>query len=160
MHFDPSADSGQTPWTHYTTDDGLLHNRIYGFGQSSDGTIWAGTLNGMSWFTGTAWSSYEEGFPGNKARGFQVVGSDLWCTYVGAGGLGVSRYRSYAGSGQAAWRTYRMRDGLASETSREVLPDADGTVWVATDNGISHFDPQTELWESHDLRQSRRLENL
>ncbi len=74
----------------------------------------------------------------------------MWCTYGGiAGGLGVSRYKSDAGSGQAAWRTYRMRDGLAGEFSEEVLPDSDGTVWVATDNGISHFDPRTELWASY-----------
>ena len=144
MHFDGST------WTRYTTNDGLLHNRIYGFGQSPDGTIWAGTMSGISWFTGTAWSSYEEGFPGNKARGFRVSGSDMWCTYGGvigvAGGLGVSRYRSDIGPGQSAWRTYRMRDGLAGEVSEHVLPDSDGTVWVATDNGISHFDPRTELW--------------
>ena len=98
MHFDGAA------WTRYTTDDGLLHNRIYGFGQSPDGIIWSGTLNGLSWFTGTTWSGYEKGFPGNKARGFQVSGSDMWCTYGGvtgvAGGLGVSRYRSDTGPGK------------------------------------------------------------
>ena len=148
MHYNPSG-TGQAAWTLYTTDDGLLHNRIYEFGQSPDGIIWAGTFEGISWFDGTAWSHYEHGFPGAKALGFEVSGADMWCTYGGAGGLGVSRYRSGDGPGQSAWRTYRMRDGLASELTREVLPDPDGTVWVATDNGISHFDPRTDLWASY-----------
>jgi len=139
-----------TSWTRYTTDDGLLHNRIWGFGQTPDGTLWAGTYNGISWFTGTTWESYEAGFPGRNAYKFVVSGSDLWCSYGGpGGGSGVSRYRSEWGTGKAAWRTYGPEDGLAGDFSRDVLADPDGTVWVATSGGISHFDPGTELWGSY-----------
>ena len=130
-------------WTHYTTDDGLLHNRIYGFGQSPDGKVWAGTPWGLSWFDGTKWESYGDGIPGEKPQRFQVAGEDLWCAYRPPAPTGVSRYDG------ATWHTYTKDDGLASNLVLHILPASDGTVWLATQGGISRFSPVTQTWSSY-----------
>ena len=126
-------------WTQFTTDDGLS-NRIFGFGQSADGKVWAGTRVGLSWFDGSKWQSYGEGIPGTRPYGFQVAGKDLWCAHAEAG---VSRYDG------TAWHTYSTDDGLAAGRVRHLLPGSDGTIWVATDGGIRRFSPDTETWSSY-----------
>jgi ligand-binding sensor domain-containing protein len=46
-------------WTHFTTEDGLVDNKICDIETGPDGTIWFGSFNkGISHFDGSAWVSY------------------------------------------------------------------------------------------------------
>ncbi len=130
-------------WTQYTMNDGLLHDRIYGFGQSPDGKIWVGTRMGLSWFDGTKWDSYGVGIPGEKPFRFRLAGKNLWCGYAPNELTGVSRYDG------SAWHTYTTDDGLVNNLITHILPASDGTVWVATEGGINRFSPVAETWASY-----------
>ncbi|MCB0429065.1 MAG: hypothetical protein H6585_02915 [Flavobacteriales bacterium] len=41
---------------------------------------------------------------------------------------------------QAHSHHYTMEDGLPSTTLYEVIQDAQGYIWLSTDNGVSRFD--------------------
>ena len=54
-----------TTWTTYTTDDGLLDNRVFYINQDNDGAMWFGNNDGVSKFDGTTWTSWgiSDGLP-------------------------------------------------------------------------------------------------
>jgi ligand-binding sensor domain-containing protein len=50
--------NGQS-WTHFTTADGLVDNKICAITIGPDGNVWFGSYDqGVSRFDGTAWTSY------------------------------------------------------------------------------------------------------
>ncbi|MGC9357193.1 MAG: two-component regulator propeller domain-containing protein [Anaerolineae bacterium] len=57
LHFD-----GET-WTTYTEDNGLPNNDVGALAVAPDGTIWAGTREGISRFDTGSWLFYPIGEP-------------------------------------------------------------------------------------------------
>jgi ligand-binding sensor domain-containing protein len=45
-------------WTSYTTQDGLISNRVTDIATSTDGTVWLATDEGISSFDGKKWNNY------------------------------------------------------------------------------------------------------
>ena len=46
-------------WRHYTTNDGLVDNKICSIKTSEDGNIWFGSFDkGISKFDGNTWTTY------------------------------------------------------------------------------------------------------
>ena len=64
--------------------------------------------------------------------------------------------------GESGWRSYRRDDGsgLAADTLAALLEDPDGSLWVATDFGLQHFDPATEKFATVPFFDSRLGEEL
>jgi len=52
----------------------------------------------------------------------------LW---IGLAGRGLVQWRGYR-----EWETYSTASGLASDVVYEILPEADGTLWVGTEGGL------------------------
>ncbi len=71
--------------------------------------------------------------PSDLVTSFAPSGTSLW---IGTGG-GIVRYQ-VTGGGMSV---YNHGDGLVSNTVNDLAVDAAGIVWVATNNGVSRFDP-------------------
>jgi PAS domain S-box-containing protein len=82
-----------------TTREGLVSDRIYGFYESADGTMWAGSEHkGVSSYRNDRWVSYshDEGLPSDKivAMGEYPAGT-MW---VATRNYGLYRYRPSTGA--------------------------------------------------------------
>jgi len=110
--------------------------------QTLDGTIWAGNWSGLFYLEGDSWRRLEE--PEELTGGISclhVAGdSSLW---VGTSGYGVLRYLA------GRWTRYDVTNGLASNRVESVLQTDVGSIWVATDEGVSRFDGRT--WTTYAL---------
>ena len=113
-----------------------------GTAQTPDGTLWTGSWNGLFYLEGDGWRRLEE--PEELASGIsclQVAGDGgLW---VGTSGYGVLRYLD------EKWTRHDVASGLASNRVESILPAGDGSIWVATDEGVSRFDGR--IWTTRAL---------
>ena len=72
----------------------------------------------------------------------------LW---VGTRGAGLDRLDDVAETGRdVEFEHYSERDGLPNEVIYGILNDADGQIWVSTNDGLARFDPRTETFKSYD----------
>ncbi|MCA9729398.1 MAG: hypothetical protein KC729_17050, partial [Candidatus Eisenbacteria bacterium] len=50
------------------------------------------------------------------------------------------------------FRYFTVRDGLAGNKVDGILEDADGDLWITTNQGLSRFDPDRETFHDYDVR--------
>lgn len=129
-------------WTRFTTRDGLLSNYVGHLAESPDGALWVGyreavgisrlrfdgkRVEARHYSRNDGLRSDQAVFVGVDARGRIWVGSD--------NGVDV-----YDGSG---WRHYGRGEGLIWNdcNGNAFHADADGSVWIGTSGGLSHFRP-------------------
>lgn len=119
-------------WKHYYVPrHGNMSLNTYGIAQSPDGTIWKGGL-GLSYFDGSKWFQLNQ--PDELKDYVNTVHSRLG-TNMYAG----SRYYGlfiYDGEG---WTVHNSSSGLTSNSIISIFCKSDSNIWVATDNGISHY---------------------
>jgi streptogramin lyase len=68
--------------------------------------------------------------------------NDVWVAIMG-GGLG----HLYPDSGK--FRVYTTADGLANNTLYSIVKDKRGNLWMATNQGMSRFNPTTKLFRNY-----------
>ncbi len=136
----------------YTAADGLAQNRVYAVHQSSDGTVWAGTLS----------------------AGLSRLKDGSFTTYTAANGLVSNSISSIAESSDGTmWfgtpnglnelseghlRAYTSKDGLPPGNVNCLLPDSNGVLWIGTDNGLAFLRSGTVHALSDDVPDSVREE--
>ncbi len=99
--------------------------------------------------TGGVRSYVGKGEPGNLASnkiGMTLVDSEgrLWIATLG-GGLNLLN------NDGVTFKTYRKEDGLPSDAIVGVLEDNRGFLWLSTNNGLSRFDPEQEIFKNYGL---------
>jgi signal transduction histidine kinase/CheY-like chemotaxis protein/streptogramin lyase len=142
-------------WRRFTTKDGLASNYLGYITQASDGALWIGyrepygvskvTVDGDKLQVRTF--TKKDGLGSDKALFVGVDRRDrVW--YGSDSGVDV-----YDG---ARWRHYDQQDGLIWDDcdGNSFLADADGSVWIGTSGGLSHFRP----WASLDSEDAPRVE--
>lgn len=101
-----------------------------------DRLLWAATEGGVvAWDPHTGRSvkfNVEHGLAGNRVTSAAITPDGL--AWFGTGGQGIGRYDG------RQWKTFTTRDGLASNTVRDLVVGEDGALWAATSRGISRFD--------------------
>jgi ligand-binding sensor domain-containing protein len=125
-------------WTMITDPQGPGEANIAVILQDSTGTLWfAGDL--VSSFDGKMWERY-------AADGEPAYGSFSSAALDRTGGVWVGSY-SLHNYGQGAyrfdgstWSRFTIDDGLASNAIKVILAVDDGSLWFATDGGVSRFD--------------------
>ncbi len=65
----------------------------------------------------------------------------LW---IAAAGAGINKYNPATG----AFALYTDAQGLANNFTYCILPDAEGSLWISTDHGLSRFDPVQETFRN------------
>jgi ligand-binding sensor domain-containing protein/signal transduction histidine kinase len=115
----------------YTHLDGLAQDNVYAVFAGSDGSTWAGTLNGgVSRFKDGRFTSYttENGLASNTvswiAEGFDGT---MW--FATPGGLNALS--------NGAWRTYKSQNGLPSENLNCLLEDSEHVLWIGSAAGLA-----------------------
>jgi signal transduction histidine kinase/ligand-binding sensor domain-containing protein/FixJ family two-component response regulator len=116
-------------WSTYRAEDGLVSGAVFDLLHGRDGSMWFGTLGGMSHFDGQTWTTFTTD-DGLAHDGVQAMLQDRHGVYwFGTRGGGVSRY-----DGQT-WKTYATEDGLPHGEIRCALEDRQGNLWFGTRGG-------------------------
>jgi signal transduction histidine kinase/ActR/RegA family two-component response regulator/streptogramin lyase len=134
-------DRGQ--WTRFTTSDGMKANAVTHVAETSDGSVWFSYRDpiGMSRFTFSDGKPHAQHF--TKKEGLPTD----YIVFLGidAGGrLWVGTDNGAAVRSGEAWHVYTHDDGLVWDdfAANAFWGDDDGSVWLGTLKGLSHFSPQ------------------
>jgi signal transduction histidine kinase/streptogramin lyase len=124
-----------------------------GFGdyfEDSARNLWVGTYMGEIWRVSTnrvtTRFKLRDAKIAELGRHFlQDAEGNIW---IGAGGSGLLRLKP------RLLKTYDSRNGLNSDVIRSVAEDSEGTLWVATVNGVNYFLPGDRGHARSGLRES------
>jgi len=114
-------------WTTYQVKDGLAGNFVSSIAIDKQGNKWFGTSgSGVTKYDGTNWISYLA-YSAVNAIGIDLLGNK----WFGTSGGGVTKYDG------TNWKTYQAFNGLAGDWVGAIAFDNQGSIWFATDNGVS-----------------------
>ena len=74
----------------------------------------------------------------------QAKDGKIW---LGSNGYGMYCY-NYDKDGKTCVKSFTTNNGLANNTVKGIVEDNNGMLWIATDNGLSIFNPKTEQFSS------------
>ena len=115
---------------HWTADDGLPQNSVYGIVQTGDGYLWLATVDGLARFDGVRFTVFNRsnspGIVNNRFISlFEAADGDLW---AGTEESGAVRYR------QGRFTSYGVEQGLISTSPSWISGDADGNPLIDSSN--------------------------
>jgi len=99
------------------------------------GRVLLGTPDGLLIQNEKGWQLIDrhDGMRGGVFAAFEDRQHSLW---MGTGGRGLTTWRGYH-----EWESYSSASGLPSDNVYEMLPQADGSVWVGTEAGLVRGEP-------------------
>lgn len=114
---------------------GLPQNTVQAITRTHDGYLWLGTLAGVVRFDGAHFTVFDNGnTPEIKASYITALLEDhqgnLW---ICADGGGLVRFRD------GRFRLYTTQNGLPNDTTKALLEDRNGSLWVGTLGGMARF---------------------
>jgi len=131
-------------WAMFTTEHGLPSDKVHEIAETSDGTVWANTEEGLAWFDGYRWQSLgnRSGLPAGRVKqlvagpdGELLVVTGLRLYRGGRNGFTPAPYKD----GEAAL----VVDGVAVlEDGRLMLEGAVAQLWLAGRESASRAQPQ------------------
>ena len=68
--------------------------------------------------------------------------------WLGSNGYGLYCY-NYNKEGKTYVKSFTTNNGLANNTVKGIVEDNQGMLWIATDNGLSIFNPKTETFSNY-----------
>ncbi len=112
--------------------DGLPTEVVQALAQTHDHYLWVGTTSGLLRFDGTRFELFD------RSNTAALTAASIFCLtvtsdgtlWIGSEGGGLTRYRD------GKFSNYGMRDGLTNNVVRAIREDAQGTVWIGTDEGL------------------------
>lgn len=132
---EPATGSTESPLTRLPISRRMEPIEKYtALGESRDGKFWAGR-NVLVHHDGTQWIEVE----GSPALRFGIIEA-MFTTRDGELWLGTRQYGALRYDGRE-W--HRASEGLVANSVRSFTETADGSLWAATDRGVSRFDGQS-----------------
>ncbi len=130
-------------WTRYTTRDGLRHNEVSYLAEGADGSLWIGYSQALGVSQATLEGQALRLRHYSRATGLT---SDR-CLFMGVDPRGWIWYGSDRGVNVMwgdRWRHFGKADGLVWDdlNGNAFFSDNDGSVWIGTSRGLSHFRPE------------------
>lgn len=115
----------------------IADQRVHAMCFNADSNILLGTLNGLLLFDGekTQSSPYPEPFLSKRITSLKFRNDTLW---AGSYGYGIGIHAS------GEFKQLTTDDGLAGDIIRSLSFGDNGTVWAATNTGLSHVIPQKD----------------
>jgi ligand-binding sensor domain-containing protein/signal transduction histidine kinase len=127
----------------WTTREGISNDFVRTLAQDSQGTIWAGTDNGLLRLSGDRFIRVD-GAPGIPALAvhsiYQERNGSLW-----AGGSRLLRITGGITGYQA--REYTLRGEASQNRVKSILETSDGSLWVGTVSGLNRRLPGRDTFE-------------
>jgi ligand-binding sensor domain-containing protein/signal transduction histidine kinase len=143
---------------HLTAEDGLSHSWITALLQDRQGFMWIGTNSGLNRYDGYSFRIYSRVRSDPRSlldssinRLFEDNQGRLWVGH----GRGLSLYQpatdDFLNFAQTGGEEIIGLDGLGTAV-RCIVQDPSGSLWLATDSGLVHFDPEARKTRrySHD----------
>jgi signal transduction histidine kinase/ligand-binding sensor domain-containing protein len=132
-------------WTFFPAPD--APSSVSGIGQSRDGSLWFGGER-LYQFDGRAWRIVERPEAAGGAVLDMFTSSDS-TLFIGMRSNGLAVYDG------KRWKAFSKQDGMADDKITSVLKTRDGTLWAATEKGISRF--EHTAWISSGLPKGFRI---
>ena len=122
----------------FTKDDGLSSNEVYALFEDREGTIWAGTSDGLDRFR--AWPvtplSVKQGLSNSSATSVLAArDGSIWIGTVD----GLNRWRD----GRTTVYRRRTNPGLPDDAIQSLFEDERGRIWVSGSRGLASFENGT-----------------
>ncbi|HEX8264817.1 MAG TPA: two-component regulator propeller domain-containing protein [Pyrinomonadaceae bacterium] len=116
----------------FTRKDGLAQDSIFTVFQSSDKSVWAGTLTGgVSRLKDGVFTTYTQTEGGLASNTINAI------TENGNGVMWFATPRGLNSLKNDRWRMYSTKDGLPSEKVTTIFADNGGILWVGTSRGLA-----------------------
>lgn len=113
--------------------DGLLSNIAMTVLSSHDGRIWIGSNCGLSVYDRKRFKSYREKDGLLNSCVWSLAEDRKWNLWIGTYGGGLFRFRD------GRFVQHSLEQGLPSKIVLQVIVGHDGSLWMATANGVSHM---------------------
>jgi ligand-binding sensor domain-containing protein/two-component sensor histidine kinase len=119
----------------WQSDDGLPHNSVWAVTQGPHGYLWVGTQQGLVRFDGLRFVGLDESAPVELRHGWitalcVTADESLW---IGCEGYGLARMKA------GAFTRFSEADGLPSLHVSCLAESKDGSLWIATEGGITRY---------------------
>jgi ligand-binding sensor domain-containing protein/signal transduction histidine kinase len=116
----------------WQASDGLPEQTVQAFAQTPDGFLWIGTSGGLVRFDGVHFTVFDrQNTPAlHENSVFCLRVSRDGALWIGTEGGGLVRYV------HGEFRSWSTNEGLTNEFVRTLAEDAEGNIWVGTDNGL------------------------
>jgi diguanylate cyclase (GGDEF)-like protein len=134
--------------------DSLTDQRVRAVIKSPDGSIWAGTENGLNRLPPSLINGGKDDIehissdrrdPNGLSAGYisSLVVDHHGRLWVGTSGGGISVLTGRSGTGHPRFRHLAASDGLPNQNIDKLLIDQKGHIWASTDAGLAVIDPDT-----------------
>ena len=118
----------------WTAQQGMPPGTILDIWQSRDGFLWLGTQTGLVRFDGVRFTSAESLYRGLPENLWVRAGlEDHGVLWVGTNDSGIFRVEG------GAVTHYSTKEGLPSDQVYCLIPEAGGSLWACTANGLARF---------------------
>jgi ligand-binding sensor domain-containing protein/signal transduction histidine kinase len=149
--FDPETD-GCVQYAYNAGDNLNTEDMVRHVYEDREGILWVSTRGGLLRFdpqTGTSiLYAPDPGEPGSLSHKevtstYEDGGGRLWVATAG-GGL------NWFDRATGIFTHYTNKEGLPSNVILGILEDAQGNLWLSTNDGLSRFDPEAETFKNYD----------
>jgi signal transduction histidine kinase/ligand-binding sensor domain-containing protein len=123
-------------WGVFGTKEGLAGDNFRMIWKEPDGSLWFATEGGASHYDGNIFQNV------TSANG-RLASDSVW--FIGRDSSSTLWFGTDAGATRSdgkAWSSLDSRDGLIADRIIHVLQDSDGSYWLSTDKGLTHYRPQ------------------
>ena len=137
-------------WRRFTRRDGLLSDAVYAVAVTPDGTAWA-AYQDCEGLTSIGLDGTMRQYKGLR----ELVSGRVYTLGVAAdGSLWVGTDSGVTIHERGRWRSIKHTDGLvANDTDMNgFFLDRDGSVWISTSRGLSHYTPPPRNTQAGELR--------
>jgi len=123
-----------------------------------DGTVWIGTTNGLALLTSDSEGRFKVRTFSKKPGDVTSLGNNdiqyiyrdtkdrMWLATCG-GGLNLAQGNALTGS--VSFKVYTTKNGLPNDYLLSCTEDKNHYLWVATQSGLSRFEPATERFQNY-----------
>ncbi|MFT4924653.1 MAG: signal transduction histidine kinase/ligand-binding sensor domain-containing protein [Phenylobacterium sp.] len=147
---------GEGRFKHYQHDDSnatsLSNGVVNTIFEDSTGSLWIGTYGGLNKFDRQTEQfmayQHQPSNPQSLSHNtvFSIHEDSKGILWIGTFGGGLNKFDKTTGH----FTHYRKKDGLANENIYGILEDNQGLLWLSTNQGLSQFDSQSELFKNYD----------
>ena len=138
-------------FTHWSTKNGLLNDRVYICDQSNDGALWFGTTGGLSRLKDGKWTQWRSNRELAMGAIFTIAIDSNGRTWFGDRGNGLGYIDENDRPGYI-----KETDGLLQNFVWDIKTDIRGFLWISTSGGIATY--HDGAWSAFSL--SSGLNNL
>ncbi len=161
--FSLQAYSANIKFNHYTVEQGLSHNSIYGIAQDKQGFLWIGTMGGLNRFDGNSFKIYrsDDNYPNSPAHNIiaDLMTDKKGMVWICTDSGGLDRYNPAAGR----FTHFRCNPSdpqtIGSNRIFIVYEDSSGALWIGAEGGLNRFEEHSQTFKRyvHDPRDKNSL---